>query len=82
MLYYPNRSIHADMLDCRLKQTAFGRWIIVHPHSTSLAWSGAHWEEIDHHGFGLYTQVSNFETVDEASLYAAEVGFLVIAPSS
>jgi hypothetical protein len=63
---------------CRIVETTFGRWILIHWRSTYQAWSGQRWVQIDRRGFGVTVQVSNFSTQAEAAAYAREEGFTVV----
>ena len=54
----------------RLEQDVFGRWIIVHPEHTNLAWSGSRWMP-HYRGIGSAAQISNFtsrEAADEIAI--------------
>ena len=63
----------------RLKQNAFGYWMIVHPQDDSLAWSGSRWVPIDPTGFPAGgVQVSSLPTEDEALEYAWACGFTTV----
>ena len=68
------------MMNCRLKQNAFGRWILVHEVHDNLAWTGATWALVDARGLpGWRVQVSNLASPEEAAEYAKQHGLSVIA---
>jgi hypothetical protein len=51
-----------------LAETMLGRWILLHPDNLDLAWTGSRWApHVD--GIGTETQISNFETCEEANEY-------------
>jgi hypothetical protein len=54
--------------DFKMIETPLGRWIIVAPWDSGLAWTGSRWAP---HvaGLGLEAQISNFETAAEANEY-------------
>jgi hypothetical protein len=63
---------------CYLRVSMFGRWILIHPDDSDLAWSGSTWVR---HDCGIpvgRAQVCNFETSVEATDYAREHGLEVL----
>ena len=61
-----------------IKRNEFGRYMVVKVPEGRHAWSGSRWVPIDNMGFPTgQTQVSNFETMEEATRYAIELGFNV-----
>jgi len=65
----------------RLRQNAFGRWLIVNAVDERTAWSGSRFVPITEDGFPASdVQVSNLDTRDSATEYAVSFGFEVIAP--
>jgi hypothetical protein len=49
-------------------ETAFGRWILLHPDNLDLAWTGSQWAP-HVNGIGTEAQISNFESWEEANRY-------------
>ena len=66
----------------RLRQNAFGRWIIVNAVDERTAWSGSRFVPITDEGFPASdVQASNLDTREDAAEYAASYGFEVVAPT-
>jgi len=71
-----------DLDRVRLRQNAFGRWIIVNAADEGTAWSGSRFVPITDDGVPASdVQVSNLDTRDSAAEYAVSFGFEVIAPT-
>lgn len=51
---------------CRIREGLFGRFYIFHPTRDDLAWSGSRWVDCSPDGLSRETQVSNFETEQDA----------------
>ncbi len=69
-----------DMNQVRLRQNAFGRWIIVNAVDERTAWSGSRFVSITDDGFPASdVQVSNLDTREDAAKYAASFAFEVVA---
>jgi hypothetical protein len=62
----------------RVRPGIFGRFIVLHPESSFLGWSGSKWVPVslDNMPTGD-VQVSNFTTAEEAIAYAEGFGFEV-----
>ncbi len=70
------------MIQVRLRQNAFGRWIIVNAVDERTAWSGSRFVSITEEGFPASdVQVSNLDTREAAAECAASFGFEVVAPT-
>src|SRR5215469_8843525 len=54
-------------------ETTFGRWILTHPDTTALAWSGMRWVMVDERGVSDEAQVCNFPTREDAEEYASMI---------
>jgi hypothetical protein len=64
--------------ECRLKQNAFDRWILIQADDAALAWSGSRWVLVDEDGLPAGdAQISNLETREEAIAYAAQMGIAI-----
>ncbi len=71
-----------DMDQVRLRQNAFGRWIIVNAVDERTAWSGSRFVPITEDGFPASDiQVSNLDTRESAAEYAVSFGLEVVAPT-
>ena len=71
-----------DMSRVRLRQNAFGRWIIVNAVDERTAWSGSRFVPITDEGFPASdVQVSNLDSRDSAAEYAVNFGFEVVTPT-
>lgn len=67
-----------DHYRCAILRGIHGRWIIVAYSEPRLAWSGSQW--VPHHQ-GIptgTTQVSNFDSREQATLDAENAGLVVI----
>ncbi len=70
------------MTQVRLRQNAFGRWIIVNAVDERTAWSGSRFVPITEDGFPASdVQVSNLDKRDSAAEYAVNFGFEVVGPT-
>jgi len=70
------------MTQVRLRQNAFGRWIIVNAVDERTAWSGSRFVPMTEDGFPASdVQVSNLDKRDSAAEYAVNVGFEVVGPT-
>ena len=66
-------------MNVRLRQNAFDRWIVVDAANESTAWSGSRFVPITPEGLPASdVQVSNLDTREEATEYAASFGFDVV----
>jgi hypothetical protein len=71
-----------DMNRVRLRQNAFGGWIIVNAADEGTAWSGSRFVPITEDGFPASdVQILNLDTRDSAAEYAVSLGFEVVAPT-
>jgi hypothetical protein len=70
---------HQYRQECRVKENAFGRWILVHPQLSGLGWTGSGWAQVDTRGFPAEDfQISNFDNATDAAAYADKMGLKVL----